>query len=260
MAHDACVASATVADGSPARPNTTRRPVSSCTATIHSGSAGHRSPNSACNGSAMWSVGCLPRRQDGGGERAGAHRPRRPHRPGAAGPATPSCPADRCAPWHEAGVQEATPLGAPRQLLPVTAVRQRRGEGDRRPACQLAASTPRSNRPTCRRRGRPAGHPSPARRRSPPARRRGRRDRRCRRRPGRRRPSGRPWRPVCPTRRPSATHGCETACGGRGDDDELERRRPHHDCWSPSWPTRACWRTRPTPSATSSSCCQARAS
>ena len=49
------------------------------------------------------------------------------------------------------------------------------------------------------------------------------------------------------------THGCETAGGGPGDDDELERRRRLHDCWSPSWPIKACWPTRPTPSATSSS-------
>ena len=54
MAHDARTASAGVASGAPSRPNTTRRPESSSTATTHIGRAGQVSPYSASSGAAMW--------------------------------------------------------------------------------------------------------------------------------------------------------------------------------------------------------------
>ena len=60
MAHDARTASAGVAGGAPGRPNATRRPVSSWTATIHVGRAGHAAPKRLSNGTAMSPVGTVP--------------------------------------------------------------------------------------------------------------------------------------------------------------------------------------------------------
>ena len=201
MAHDACTASATVAGGSPARPNTTRRPVSSCTATIHSGSAGHgrrTAPRTArrCGRSAAWPAGSMAAASEPGRTSHGARIG-----PGAGGPATPSGRPAAAPAAAAAGAARDRPAAHDVSSVPVTALRQRRGGGGRQPACRPAAcdaTIDPADVPTTQ--VGPPGIPTQLVVRSPSARRRGRRDRRCRRPRARRRSSGRPWRPVCPTR------------------------------------------------------------